>query len=259
LPLVRHVGDESRYFFRDVDLGRKQGQFLLDTLGVGVEPSLTQAGTELFHVGIVDRRNARHHPFQLHFDALAALFQDRPELLALASARRREFCHRLAYQLDRLRRQRLRIERRLGQHARPTQNLDGRQRRAARGVAQHFGRCVAQLRDAVRVDRKRRCAGRRPGQCDPAVDLAPLELSDQDFAHRSLEHAQFVGQTQLQVEVAVIDRPQLDAERAAGQLSPHRREAGHAQDHGLQFRYRSGEISGKVNEIFTLCAGLQRM
>jgi hypothetical protein len=58
----------------------------------------------------------------------------------------------------------------------------------------------------------------------------------------------------------MIDRTQLDTERATGQIRSYRCKAGHAQDHGIQLRgCGSGRISGKVNEIFTLCAGLQRM
>jgi hypothetical protein len=94
----------------------------------------------------------------------------------------------------------------------------------------------------------------------PAIDLAPLELRDEDLAQRGVEPAQLVGQAELEVEVAMVDRAQLDAQRPPGQLGGGRREAGHAQDHRSSSRgCRMGRKREKVNEIFTLCAGLPRM
>jgi hypothetical protein len=62
----------------------------------------------------------------------------------------------------------------------------------------------------------------------------------------------------------MVDRAQLDGQRRPRQLDRKRREAGHAQDHRFRLHGRpkaqiQGEIEGKVNEIFTLFAGLPRM
>jgi hypothetical protein len=55
----------------------------------------------------------------------------------------------------------------------------------------------------------------------------------------------------------VVDRAQLDAERAAGQLRRRRRETGHARDHGFgAANAEDGAKRKKPNEIFTLYAVL---
>ncbi len=131
----------------------------------------------------------------------------------------------------------------------------------------HVGRSVAQLRDALGVDRQRGRTRRSARERYPAVDLAALQFRTQQLSDRAFQPAQLVREAQLEVEVAVVDRPQLDHQRVALHVGSDRGEAGHAENHGSRFQScetsagdgKTGGKVGKVNEIFTLCAGLQRM
>src|SRR6266567_6592723 len=95
---------------------------------------------------------------------------------------------------------------------------------------------------------------------DPAIDLAPLDLRGQELAHGRVERAQLVWEAYLDIQIAMVDRTQLDDQRAARQLGGARGETGHAHDHRLGFRgFSTGKKRQKLNEIFTLCVTLPRM
>ena len=52
------------------------------------------------------------------------------------------------------------------------------------------------------------------------------------------ERAQFLRQTELQIEVAVIDRTHLDGQRRRGKLARGAGVTGHAVNHGFRFKGR---------------------
>ena len=93
-------------------------------------------------------------------------------------------------------------------------------------------------------------------QRDAAFDLAALLGGGEPLAQRRLERPQLVGQLDRDVEVAVIDRAQLDSKRDARQLGGGGREAGHAEDHGQRNAAGAG-IAGDSG--FTLKACIGRM
>ena len=181
----------------------------------------------------MDDGHARRHALELPLDALATLLQHELELCSFASSRRGEVAEGLLEQRHRFFRQRLRAERGFGEHAGPAENLDDRQRRAFRSVAQHLARGIAKLRDARGVDGELRRTGRRPRQRQSAVDLAALQLRREDVPDGGFDRPQLIGQTNLDVEIAMVHRSQLDGERTTGQLCGDRRKARHAQYHSV--------------------------
>jgi hypothetical protein len=68
-------------------------------------------------------------------------------------------------------------------------------------------------------------------QRDAAFDLAALLRARQPFPQRRLERAQLIRHLDGDVEVAVIDRAQLDSKRDARHLGRSSRESRHAEDH----------------------------
>src|SRR5439155_22785973 len=104
-----------------------------------------------------------------------------------------------------------------------------------------------------RVNGKTRGIGRGTGKGNPAFDLAALQFREYLLAQRRFLPAQFVGQTNLQIEEPVIDGTNFDGERHAGQLRGNCREAGHAEDHRRNTP-DSCNFSG-----FTLAAFIRRM
>jgi hypothetical protein len=76
-------------------------------------------------------------------------------------------------------------------------------------------------------------AGRGTIQRDPAVHLAAFQLEGKHISNRRFDCTQLVRQADLEIEIAMVDRAQLDGQRTAGQLGGDRREAGHAQYHGV--------------------------
>src|SRR5262249_24367280 len=94
-------------------------------------------------------------------------------------------------------------------------------------------------------------------QRDPAIDLPAADFARQQISQSCIQRAQLVRKLELDVQIAVIDRAQLDAERAAGQLGGSRRETCHARDHGFRAAIaKDGSKRKKLNEIFTLYAML---
>ena len=56
----------------------------------------------------------------------------------------------------------------------------------------------------------------RAGDAHPEVDLAALEFAAEALAQPGFQSAQLVGQPELEIEVTMIDRADLDGQRAAG-------------------------------------------
>ena len=72
----------------------------------------------------------------------------------------------------------------------------------------------------------------------PPGHVATVPASE--IAQARLGRAQFVGQLEGEVEVAVVHRPQLDRERCPRQFGRDRGKAGHAEDHGNSCLLREG-------------------
>ena len=131
-------------------------------------------------------------------------------------------------------------------------------------MPQYLGGGVPQLGDALGVDRERRRSRKGMVERDAAIDLAALELPDEQLAQHRIQRAELFREAQLEIEIAMVDRTQLHGQRSPRQFGRNGREAGHAQDHRFRLRGCSeaempGEIEEKVNEIFTLSVGLPRM
>ncbi len=106
--------------------------------------------------------------------------------------------------------------------------------RKARGSRQMSTNAVIQSYELIEqrgVELQRNMAGRALLQSDTALDLATREPRSDQLAHAGLERAELVGEPELDVQIAMIDRTDLDAERAERKLLGHRGVAGHAVDH----------------------------
>ncbi len=171
------------------------------------------------------------HALELQLDATTPFLEHKLQLLAFSRSRCRQIGERLLEQGEGLVGQRLRAEGCLGQHARPTKDLDDRKRRAARRVMQHLVGGVTKLYDPGGIDGELRHTGRGPIQRNPAIDFAALELLGKRIPNRRFDGTQLVRQADLEIEIAVVDRTQFHGQRTAGQLGGDRREAGHAQYH----------------------------
>jgi hypothetical protein len=99
-------------------------------------------------------------------------------------------------------------------------------------VAQDFHRSLAQLRDALGIDRQRGGTRKYVIQRDPAVDFAAADVPGEEITQHAVEGAQFVRKPDLDVEVAMVHRSQFDRQGAAWKLGCGRGETGHARDHG---------------------------
>ena len=69
-----------------------------------------------------------------------------------------------------------------------------------------------------------------PHDVDPALDLAAAEPTGDGLAQHRLEHAQFVGQAQGEVEEARVDGTQVERQLAQRGGARGAGEAGHARD-----------------------------
>ena len=118
------------------------------------------------------------------------------------------------------------------EHAGPAQDVRGSEAgHAGPRRVQLFAQCAQLLQQpAVEVGRLR-CVRQR-SEADAALDLAALQARDNQLAQAGLERPQFLGQAELQIEIAVIDRAQLDVERRGCKLARCAGESGHAVDHG---------------------------
>jgi hypothetical protein len=97
-----------------------------------------------------------------------------------------------------------------------------------------FAHCTVeldQLLEQCRVERKGDIAGGTFGQTYATFDLAARKARRDHLAHARLERAQLIGETELDVEVAMVDRAHLHAERAERELLAHHRVSGHTVDH----------------------------
>jgi hypothetical protein len=115
----------------------------------------------------------------------------------------------------------------LADHARPAQEVgDAQRRRLGEGLFCRVGE-RAQPLERFGVE-PRRGLGRPVGQRKPAIDLAASDAGGDQLAQGRLVRAQLVGDAELQIEEARIDRTQLEAQRSTGRTGRRRGVAGHA-------------------------------
>src|ERR1019366_2890317 len=178
-PHLGDVGGKARDFLGDVDFGGEQRELLLQAIVVRIEPGFLEPRAKLFDIGFVNDRHPRHYAFELRLDATTALFEHELKLRALARPRRREIAECLPDQRQLLVGQRFCAQRRLSEHAWPTQDFDNRKRSALWRVTQHFVGRVAELDQSFDIDGKFGRARRGTIQRDPAVDLPTLQLNSE--------------------------------------------------------------------------------
>ena len=83
------------------------------------------------------------------------------------------------------------------------------------------------------VDLDRRRIGDRRLVAQAEIDLAARQLRRNAFAHDRFERTQFLGQTQADFEIAMVDRAQLDRQRAVAGVGFGAGKSGHATQHRL--------------------------
>ncbi len=142
---------------------------------------------------------------------------------------------------------------RFGQDPRPAQDLADRKGPRVPDDLGHCGRRLREFAGTRQIHGETRRIGRRTGERNPAFDLAALQFRENSLPQRGFEPAQFVRQTNLEVEEPVVDGTQFDGQRHTGQLRGNCREAGHAEDH-CRNTPDSRNFSG-----FTLGAFIRRM
>ena len=90
---------------------------------------------------------------------------------------------------------------------------------------------ASRLLQHLLVDPEGLARSRRSGERNPAFDLAARDLRDQGLAQHRLNRAQVVGQPELDVEIAVVDRAHLEAQRPVRELARCRGVSRHAVYH----------------------------
>jgi len=87
------------------------------------------------------------------------------------------------------------------------------------------------LQQQVLVELERLVRARHGGERHAAFHLAAGDIFVELLAQRGLDRPQVVGQTELDVEVAVVDRAQLDAQHAEREFPCRGGVSGHAVNH----------------------------
>jgi hypothetical protein len=118
-----------------------------------------------------------------------------------------------------------------GEHARPAQRVGRGQLGGTGQQRPHFRSQGFELLQHLLVDPEGLARSRRSGKRDPAFDLAARDLRDQGLAQHRLDRAQVVGQPELDVEIAVVDRAHLEAQRPVRELARRRGVSRHAVYH----------------------------
>ena len=181
-----------------------------------------QALRELFAIVGEHLGHARRDGRDALFHRGDAFEQDRFQFFAFARARSGEFFEH--FRERRVARRAHLVERhRFGaQHAGPAQNVRRREAGdAGPRKAQLFGQ-RAQLLQHLDVELGGFLRGRQRVEPDPAFDLAALKLADHDLAQPGFERAQLFGQAELQIEIAMVDRPQFDVDRGGREVRASR-------------------------------------
>ena len=232
--ISREMGGQPRQFLVDVDLRGEQHQFLLQAVVVHVHHGVLQPRRELVLVGGDQLRHARRDLAHQRFHGFDALEQDLLELVAFARAHCREIVEGASEQpvagfLQHLRTSSSSLPSMPGQRSTSftvSGWLSGHRRfHPLRSVA---AAAPAASSSSCRLD------------WDAGALLTATRTSTLPRLMRAVaisrmpgfERAQFVGNAELDVEIAMIDRAQFEVERAEGQLRRCDGITGHAVDHG---------------------------
>src|SRR5260221_1812025 len=251
-PHLGHVRGQPRQFLGDVDLGGEQGEFLFQAIVVRVELSVAQTQREFLVERGVNGRDARRHARDFRLDAVATCLEDGFNLGAFPPPRRRQVGQRPVDKGRDPRRKFFGRNRRLGQNPGPAQDFVDREGQGGRNDLRDLIGSIGAFPDFGRIARDRGGAGSGPGQRHAALDLAAFEIARQAFAQRGLQVAQFVGQPDGDVEIAVIHRPQFDRQRQAGQFGGLRCKAGHTEDHGIEAPWLAGRATSGSGGVLAL-------
>jgi hypothetical protein len=116
-------------------------------------------------------------------------------------------------------------------HARPAQHLGRAERRRVGNLVAHRLLECGKLQEQGAVERRlaRRRAGRQ--QVQAAVHLAAVQPGGEDLAQGRLHHAQLLADAEVEVQVARIDRAQLQVEHAPSRVTHLHGISRHAVDH----------------------------
>ena len=111
------------------------------------------------------------------------------------------------------------------------QHLGHRERSRIGKAREHLARGGLERGERLGVGRNRAPRGgeRRVGHA--AIDLAAREPRRHRLAQHRLERTQLLGDARLELEIAMIDRLQLDGEASLAALAGGGGETGHAGDH----------------------------
>ncbi len=154
-------------------------------------------------------------------------FVDQPcQLLALALTASLELGERFVEQRQGLGIQRLWVGGIGHQYTGPGQHFEGIEHESGHGFSGGD-----QLRGALAIDLQRLAAAFFT-QAQGTFDLAAREPLAKAFADRAFEIAQGLGQTQMRLQVAVVDRAQLPAQGALAAGALDAGKGGHAVHHG---------------------------
>jgi hypothetical protein len=167
-------------------------------------------------------------------DCFEAFAQEYAETFAFALARREHVVERAIEQIERRLAQAFLIDFLAQQQAGPGKQTGEVDADSAEPRADASGRAHELFEHGiVDADLAGAGIGRLEAQVD--VDLAARQLGGGTLAQYRLDRAQFFGQARIELEIAVIDRAQLERKRAPAGLGFRTREGGHAADHGRGF------------------------
>ena len=229
-----YMSRKPLHFFRHVDLGCEQGEFLLQPLVVGIEPGLFQARPELVGKGSVEHRNARRDACDLQARS------QRSALPALRRALRLRACAMLRAPRAPWRRDRERAWR-----AFPVRPLAPRAPRCRGGSSATDNGTASGTCRCTSAAARARCPTRSE---DTASEAAPAVGRLSEIRHSTLPrfNSEFSrsrsedssprsssGKANRNIEVSMIDAAQVDREGDAGQSGQQPRSRSRAEDHGL--------------------------
>ena len=222
---------EPRQFLVDIDAVGEQHDFLAYALVVARRHRLAQARRQFLLECGDYLRHARRDGCDPRLHRRDALEQQVFQFLAFARARCGKILeHRLQRVVARgahgIERHGLRA-----QHAGPAQDVRGSEAGYAGPCGAQLFAQGAQLLQHLVVEFERLRRVRQRIEADAALDLAALQAGDDQLPQARLERAQFLGQAELQIEIAVVDRAQFDVECRRGEFARCAGESGHAVDH----------------------------
>ena len=224
----RDVTFQPIEFLVDVEFLRDQREFGFQARGVGFDGELRQALTlPLAHRGH-ERRQAGADLAGDAQNIAAARFEHGVKALALAPAHRRQRLERAAEQCRRVAREGVDVEFAGPDDAGPAQDVDGVHGAVVVAEAAQFFELAAQRPHQLAIQFECVVRGVRLAKAQAAVDFAAPEPLAGLLSELRLPGPQYLGQAELQVQVAVIDGFQFPGKHAGRSVERFSRETGHA-------------------------------